>query len=432
MREILLILALLLFITACDNSSKSTPKLTKVNHTTLLVASEGSIINYNLDENNIHWEYKSPLDSTGNRNYFVVDGQSVFMPFESGRLINFDVNTGKVSWRQQIYGNEGALEMSSEENAEAEMLQSVMPLFMSKPLVDGDNVVIASSGQPMLASAYIYSFNLNTGEKTWHENLPTVFNIFAPIKFRGFYFVNSAVYLEKFNAKDGTNTSYGMFDGMPDVAGEPSQNYEPSEFEFPIYCQMQTDGNNIYIGDEQGKIFSFHLDKTANVPNADITDPSNTFIKNPKVFRWVFSDENFSFQRNGLSFLKDGVLFVEMKNGSATESCVFALHAGNGKVKWKKTINGDILNWSLHNDKIVGNTENTVFYTDTNGDNFIETHSERKVLSNIECMDKTHLIYITEKGIEVFDTNTKTAKVVLEKPYSDNQHNNVQIKFIAN
>ncbi|MCV5003864.1 PQQ-like beta-propeller repeat protein, partial [Escherichia coli] len=79
---------------------------TKVEHATLLLATNGSVYNFNLDDYKTTWHYTSPLDSTGNRNFFALDGQNIFMPFESGKLINFDVNTGKIIWKQQIYGNE--------------------------------------------------------------------------------------------------------------------------------------------------------------------------------------------------------------------------------------------------------------------------------------------------------------------------------------
>ncbi len=427
---LLLLLIISSFTISCHNE-KGYP--VKVKHKTLFFSSNGSFINFNLDENKINWEYNSAIDSTGNRNYFAVDGQSVFMSFESGKLINFDLNTGKIIWKHQIYGVEDqVLDMSSAENAEAEMLKPMMPLFMTKPLVDGENIVIASTGQPSVTQGYLYKFSKASGEKKWHEELPTQFNLFAPVKYRNFYFVNSAVFLRKINIEDGSSMSYNMFDANTEVAGQPTQNHEVNQFQYPIYNQMQSDDKNIYIGDEKGRFFCLNLDKNADLPNGDISDFNNTFIKNPKVFKWVFSDESFDFQENNITFLEDGVLYTEMKNGAATQSCLYAIATENGKPKWKKVINGNVLNWSQQNDKIIGNTKNTIFYLDKKGDNFVEIKIEDKPLSNIALMDKTHLIYVTQKGIEVLDTETKTTKIIYKKPHNhQGEHNYVQIKYIG-
>ncbi len=433
MKNILLLIAILLFFTACQNNSSPKAEPTNMKPTTLLVASDGSIFNYNLDKNQISWEYNSPIDSTGNRNFFALDGQNIFMPFESGKFINFDVETGKILWKKQIYGNEDeALAMASGEDAENEYLQARMPLFMTKPLVDNENIVIASTGQPLQTSAWIYSFNRDDGAEKWHGPLPTPYNLFSPVKYRNFYFVNSAIFLEKISAEDGTAYSYGMFDGALEVAGQPIQEYDENQFEHPIYNQMQTDGENLYIGDENGKFYCFYLDKTASLRDGDINDPNNTFIKNPKIFKWTFNDENFDFQSNNITFLDNEILFVEMKNGSATQTCFFALNIKDGKAKWKKIINGDVINWALNKDKIAGNTENTIFYLNTNGENFVEIKIQNKPLSNIEWKDDTHLIYITQNGIEVFDITTKTSKTVFTKSFSDKGNQNyVQIKLIS-
>lgn len=426
-----LVISVSILLSCSKNTSKTEPS--KVEHSTLLVATEGSIFNFNLDKNTISWEYKSPIDTAGNRNLFVLDGQNIFMPFESGKFINFDINTGKAIWQQQLYGNEDQpLSMSNDVNEQNKMLQSMMPLLMSKPLADGQNILIASTGQPMqTGGAWLYSFNKADGVKKWNSELPTVYNYFAPVRYHHYYFSNSAVFLEKYDAERGTGTSYGMFDGDVEIAGQPLQHHEVNQFERPIYTQMQSDGKDLFIGDEQGKIYALHLDENANFPNSDISDPNNTFIKNPKVFKWTFSDEKFNFQRNNITFLEDGTLYTEMKTGTASESCIFAINTDDGKLKWKKILKADILHWALSNEKIIGNTEKTIFYMDADGKNFTEINSKSQPLSNIEMMDETHFIYATRQGIEVFDINTKTAKLVFSKPFRNNEHNNLQIKYIS-
>lgn len=395
---------------------------TQVKHTTLLVATEGSIYNFDLEANKIAWEYNSRLDYEGNRNFFVLNEQNIFMPFESGSFINFDVNTGKIIWKKQIYGRKEVGIIIEAVNTTDHIInvEGLTPLFMSKPLVDEQQIVIASHGQPSRTNPYLYSFDKKTGQTNWQESLPTHFNVFAPIKYKGskfdYYFVNSAVFLEKYGSNSGSRTSYGMFDD--------------NQFDWPIYNQMQTDGKNIFIGDEKGKIYCLPLDENANIPNGSYS-PNNTFIKNPSVFKWIFSDESFTFQENSITFLDNGILYTDIKNSTDNQSAIFAIKTNNGKLKWKKTVKGSILNWTLINDEIIGNTQNTIFSLDVTGENYTEINIPTKPLSNIELLDKGHFIYITQKGIEVFNVNTKKFTVVFDKQFNDNSHNNLQIKLIS-
>lgn len=399
---------------------------TKVTHNTLLIATEGSIYNYNTETNKIAWDYSSELDSEGNRNSFVVNEQNIFMPFESGKLVNFNINSGgEIIWKQQVYGRESnGIEITL--NNEVVNVDNITPLFMSQPLVDNKNVVIASHGYPRTTTPLLYNFNKATGKIIWKERLPTHFNLFAPpVKYKSYppydyYFVNSAVYLEKYGAETGSRYTYGMF--------EDEENYK--HFENPIYAQMQTDGKNIYIGDENGKFYCLPLNEDGStINNLDLSDPENTFIKNPSVFKWTFTDENFTFQSSGNSFLENNILYTVVKNGSATKSAVFAINTNDGTLKWKKIIEGSILNWTLINNEIIGSTSKTIFYL--NEEDYQEFNITRKPLSNIELLDENCFIYITESGIEVFDVNKQKASIIYDKKFNNNSHNTAQLKYIS-
>ncbi|MFB9077214.1 PQQ-binding-like beta-propeller repeat protein [Flavobacterium procerum] len=405
----------LFFIFSCTNKTSSISK-TKADHETLLVATEGTILNYNIEKNKIAWQYKSVRDTIQNRNYFVLDKQQIYMPFESGNLINFDVNTGKIIWNDQTYGSDGEIQFGGEET----LLPSLMPLYITKPFVDEENVVIPTMGHPEKLNAFLYCFNKKTGKKNWYHQLPTNFNHFAPVKCRNYYFVNSAVYLSMHSTDVGVDTSYGMYD----------HNDDKNRFERPIYNQMQSDDKNLYIGDEKGKFYCLELDENASVPNSDIKNPNNTFIKNPKVFKWTFSDPAFSFQKSHITFLEDHILYTEMSSDSEETSCFFALNTTDGKVKWKKIIKNTVLNWTLCNDRIVGYTEKTIFYMDKSGENYIEIPVEDKPISNIEIMSPNQFIYATKKGIEVFDLKTKKEKIIFSKSLIKDPYSNVQIKYI--
>lgn len=423
-----LFIALIFSFLSCKNAEDKV-SITKVNHNTLLLATEGQVLNFNLDENKIAWEYGSKIDSAGNRNYFVVDGQNLFVPFESGKFVNFDIITGKIIWKKEISESDLA-DKSSDENAEAEILKGLMPLIMSKPMIDGQQILIATTAQPTQGVGYLFNLNKADGEEKWRSDLPTVFNLFAPVKYRNNYFVNSAVYLEMFTPESGTSTSYGMFEGA-EISGESPADNQTNQFDKPIYTQMQANDESIFIGDESGKFYCFQLDKNANLPDVDMMDPNNTFTKNPKIFKWTYSDEAFDFQENGIAFLDDNTLFVEMKTGLADKSCIYALDTGNGKLKWKKVVKGSINNWNLKDGKMMGSTDNIIFWLDDNGENYSEMPTKNKVLSNIDLVDKSHLIYVTENGIETLDIKTKETKLTFAKAFRMNSHNNLQIKYIG-
>ena len=414
-----------------NNTPKKTPS--KVDHTTLLVATEGNIFNFDLDKNTIAWQYKSPIDSAGNRNLFVLDGQNIFMPFESGKFINFDLNTGKIIWQQQIYGNEGTpMSMSNDPNAEAAVLRPLVPLFMAKPLVDDQNILMVSAGQPEnVKSAWLYNFNRTNGERKWLSELPTVYNYFAPVKYRDSYFVNSAVFLNKYSIQNGTDTSYGMFDGDVEIAGQPRQHHEPNQFANTTYSQVQTDGEHLFITEDSGNIYALNLNKDGNLPDGDISDPNNTFIKNPKVFKWAFQDKTYGSHKSNRFFLKDGTLYIEFGLPIDGRSCLFTLNADDGKMKWRKMIPSEIKSWTLSDEKIIGYTAKGIFYMDTNGENYTEFNVKNLPISDITSIDKTHFVYITQKGIEIFDTAHKTANLVVAKAFNNNEYNNLQIQYIS-
>lgn len=401
---------------------------TKVDHATLLVATEGSVYNFDLDEKRLSWKYDSPLDTLGNRNFFAIDGQHLFIPFESGSLKNFDINTGQIIWKQQIDGSKSSgMEINTGEDEIIEV-ENLRPLFMSKPLIDNKNIVIASHGQPTTTIPFLYSFDKNTGQIIWQEPLPTHFNIFAPIKYKGarfnYYFVNSAVYLEKYGANTGSRTSYGMY-------LSEKQN-KKNRFKRPIYNQMQTDGRNLFIGDENGSFYCLPLTEEANVRTQDIEGPNNTFRNNPSVFTWIYNDETFENAGNQITFLGDKVLFADVRDDVADQSALLAINTTDGLLKWKKALLGRILNWTLLDNKIVGYTDDSIFQIDVSGQNFVEFEIKNKPLSNIEQIDSSHIIYITQQGIEVLDLNTKKANLVIQKTFNENHYNNVQIKYIVN
>jgi len=396
---------------------------TEVDHTTLIVATEGSLYNFDLDAYELNWRYTSDLDSDGNRTSFVIHEQSIFMPFESGKLFSFEVNTGEIIWKKYVNGRDN-FGVSIDLDGPPDVF-GLTPLFMSKPLIDRDRIVIASHGQPHSTKPYLYSFDTETGATHWQKLLPTHFNYFAPAKYRShkfdYYFTNSAIHLDQYGSNSGSRYSFGL----------PDSDAGNSLFTEPLYNQMQTDRNSLYLGDESGKLYSLPLDKEARVVEEDKFPASNTDTESTYPFKWVFSDENFTSQRNQITFLQDGVLYTDIQNDSTRQSKIVAINAQNGSVKWEQIVEGRIDSWALLGNKVVGSTENTIFYVDTAGQDFTEVRVENKPLSNIDRFDDDTYLFVSERGIEQFTVNSAQTEVVYPMLFNDNHHNNVQIELIS-
>lgn len=94
-------------------------------------------------------------------------------------------------------------------------------------------------------------------------------------------------------------------------------------------------------------------------------------------------------------------------------------------------IPSEIKNWAFSGGKIINTTAKGIFYMGTNVENYTEFYVKNSPISGIESIDKTHFVYVTPQGIEVFDTASKTAKLVIAKVFNKNEYNNLQIKYIA-
>ncbi|RZK13946.1 MAG: hypothetical protein EOO86_19450, partial [Pedobacter sp.] len=78
--------------------TKSNEEKTIADHETLIVSTHGKVMNINLEQNKIQWQYQSKYNPEGNRNLFSLSDDLLVQPFESGELIAFNLNTGKILW----------------------------------------------------------------------------------------------------------------------------------------------------------------------------------------------------------------------------------------------------------------------------------------------------------------------------------------------
>ena len=416
-------------ISSCTN--KSTTENVTADNETLIVSTHGKVMNINLEQNKIQWQYQSKYNPEGNRNLFSLSDSLLVQPFESGELIAFNVNTGKILWQDHILGggdgNEDAV-ATADGQLDTAFVNKKKPLFMTQPLIAENSVYITSTNQPQSSDVpALYNFNRKTGEKIWIENLPTVFNLFKPVLHNNFVFVNSAVYLNMYSKNEGTNTSYGVFDGADELP-----NAEKSQFIDPIYVQMQSDGKKLYVGDENGKFYALHFDSKNSLPVSDIMDPNNTFAKNTKLFEWIFEDPSISsIQEDGNTYIYGDYILAAVNQKDKTEPAIIAIDKSNGKLKWKTELKG-IEEWRLVGDKITASNGELIYLLNTDGKitSTIKTEKQFAPISNIEIDKNDDLIYATEQGIVKYEVKTKKFVVLLKQVFKKEYHDYFQVKYL--
>lgn len=412
--------------------NKNVEEKTLADNETLIVSTQGKVMNINLDQNKIQWQYQSRYNLDGNRNLFSLSDDILVQPFESGELIVFNINTGKILWQEHILGGGDGNEVgvaTMDGKLDTAFVNTLKPLFMTQPLITENNVYITSTNQPESTNQpALYNFNKRTGEKIWVENLPTVFNLFKPVFHNDFIFVNSAVYLNMYSKNEGTSTSYGAFDGADELPDA-----ESSQFTHPIYAQMLSDGKNLYVGDEKGRFYALHFDKNNILPVSDVTDPNNTFSKNPKLFEWKFNDPNISsIQEDGNTYLYDNYILAAVNQTEKPQPAIIAIDKNTGKLKWKTELKG-IEEWRLVGDKITATDGELIYIVDINGKitNTIKTTKQYAPISNIEMNKNQDLIYATEQGVVKYNTETKKFALIVKQAFVKNYHNYFQIKYLS-
>lgn len=422
------VLSILLF-SGCSN--KPAEEGIIADHETLIVSTHGKVMNINLEHNKIQWQFQSKYNPEGNRNLFSLSDSLLVQPFESGELIAFNLNTGKILWQEHILGGGGGNEdavATADGQLDTAFVNTKKPLFMTQPLIAENNVYISSTNQPQSSDVpALYNFNKKTGEKIWVENLPTVFNLFKPVLHHNFVFVNSAVYLNMYSKNEGTNTSYGVFDGADDFPKA-----EPNQFVKPIYVQMQSDGKKLYVGDENGKFYALDFGDGNSLSNADVTDPNNTFAKNPKLFNWIFEDPNISsIQEDGNTYIYDDYILASVNQKGKTEPAIIAIDKSNGKLKWKTELKG-IEEWRLVGDKITATNGELIYLLATDGKILLTIKTDRQFapISNIEIDKNDDLIYATEQGIVKYEVKTKNFSVLLKQAFKKEYHDYFQVKYL--
>lgn len=400
------------------------------------VSTAGQLLRFDLEPATLRWAHRSRQDAEGNRNAFAQAAGTLYLPFESGKLVAFDAATGDIRWTQYANMGDGAADAVMDGDGETLIDPQGRPYYMSQPLLAGDFVYIATAGPPQHAQPRLQVLQRSDGALAGSDGVQTPYNLFAPVACRGHVFVNSAIYLSKYSAQ-GSATSYGL--------------HEQAAFEAPLYAQMQCDGKALYLGDERGRFYALPLDADANVPGeGDIGDPNNSFTGRPEVLRWTYQSDRFprlvNSAVNSTALLGKGQLVVAVRQDDERRDALIALDTDNGQERWTYAPEGRIAQWSADSSGIVGYTEvapgspgaatqptTQLFVLDARGQ-LQARHalaSEFQPLSNVVRAANGDLVFVTERGIAQLSAATGQARLSIAHPFARLEHDTVRIEALA-
>lgn len=413
MKKLLLKLLILLGLVSCDNTQQSgSSREVKVDvpNETLLVSSKGRLANFNLETKKITWEYVSKEDAALNlnRNLFSYDSENIYLPFESGRFISAQINSGKINWNlapQTTSFMNQIMDASMDENGEIQFDEqsSEYVVFMSQPLIYDEFVYIASCKRDATNKSKFYIFNKKDGSTHLVDENSTHYNFFKPVENNSNIYTTSAIYLDM-HYKHGTFAGYGL--------------YEDAAFENPLYIQIQANKNSLFLGDDKGVIYALAVGEIGLEKKGDISDPKNNFIDRKDLFEWKYKSEKYRYVYNLNTVLTKDFYIVNLRAENEQNDAIIALNIENGKEAWIYENEGQIENWHLVNDKITAFTNDKLFMIDLNGKLLFELPTTDKNLapiSNIEINNQNNLIYLSINGI--VEVNIETKKTELIIPY---------------
>lgn len=418
MRKIFQTAVLSLFI-SCNFSEKISTEI-KVPNETLIVSSKGKLFNFNLETKKLVWQYISKEDTLNNRNRFTYDAENIYMPFESGRLIGANINSGKIIWNHNFvnpsYLATDNTNSDDENKVEGNSDGYLGPIFMSRPLVSDSKLYIASAGRPETFKSEFFVINTKDGKVIRTNKNSTNYNYYQPVENKGNIYVNSAVFLD-LHYQSGSDRN-----GINENAA----------FENTIYTQMQASKNRLFVGDEYGKFYSSEINEDGFVNAGNNSSPSSNYVKNKDFFEWTYQSEKYPGLGDDQTALVDDLLIVCKKSEDEGKMALIAIDSKSGKENWIFQPENIIKNWQVVNQKeITVYTKNKIFVLDLKGIiNFeIPIDNSFYPVSNIEINSKNELLYISGKGIITIDRRTKQTKLLVAHTFYPSSNPLNQIKY---
>ncbi|MCA4792984.1 PQQ-binding-like beta-propeller repeat protein [Myroides odoratimimus] len=419
MKKLLVSLTALFAFFGCQNK-QTQDTVVNVSNQTVVFSSSGKVVNFDLDNKKVVWEYTSAQDEGANRNKFTFDENTLYMPFESGKLVALDFLTGKEKWVFTA-PQTGVMDMAvGDEGSNA--ADRGEPYFMSQPLQYQDKVYMVSIGGGN--DPYFYVINKTDGSEYKIEGIETKYNLSQPVLCQEMVFVNSGIYLNKYSLK-GTGTSYGMYEGIT--------------FDSPLYAQMRSDGETLYFGEEDGMFYAIPFNENADVKgdNDDIMDPKNNFKDNLSIYKWRYQSKEYSrlaTNADSNTALYGKTYVVQVRKSDSDAQALIGLNAKTGEEQWSYGSTEEIVNWHKSGEHLIGYTMTMVFVLDFQGKE-LATYpitEEFKPLTNIEETKDGQLVFLTTRGVTTIDKTSKQAKVLIAYETKEEYHNTAYIKYFKN
>lgn len=416
MRKIL-ITAVLSGLISCHSSEKTSVPATVPNET-LIVSGKGKLFNFNLETRKLTWQYISKEDTLVNRNRFTYDSENIYMPFESGRLIGANIVSGKVVWDHNFI-NPSYLAVDNADNmdaAEDHSDKDLGPVFMSKPLVSGNMLYIASAGRPETFKSDFFVIDAKNGNVIRTNRNSTNYNYFQPVENKGNIYVNSAVFLD-LHYQSGSDRN-----GMNENAA----------FEHPLYTQMQTSGSRLLFGDDYGQFYACDINEDGFVNAGSNATPVSNYTRSEHFFEWTYQSDKYPGLGDDQTALLNNLLIVCKESEDERKMALIAIDSRSGKEKWIFQPEDIIKNWQVVNEKaITAYTKNKILVLDSEGKVNFEAPIDPSLypVSNIEINSKNELLYISGKGIVMLNRKTKRAALLIAHTFYPSSIPLNQIKY---
>lgn len=413
-----LVLLSLFGLTACEKTTEETVKKTHYDQNYLLIAHHENLINYNLDDQKIQWQYQSRFDkNSSNGNLFTVDDHRVYMPYESGVINAFDIISGDALWQQEVEFecNGGPFARSSADDA----MDEFRPLLMSQATIYDGRLYIPSTGE---AQSCLYVYDINTGEQLANPELPTRYNIYAPVVNQYGAFSNGAIYLSSFSSNPENILTKGQL-----------------TFDTPIYSPLYAAGDWLYVTSEKNEITAIDVSDTNNTGNLPIKWQKNylTDQENSIAPRVILADKM-------LYMIADKIQYIPQADDSRTwqyDLILRAIDLKSGEVNWTQLIENVFAStpkdFQVGNHYFVISNAQTVAFVDKTtrqiAAKFTVGDSIPEIESNIVEKDDNTFIYLSKQNLIELDVAKQTVQSIelnnltLSKPHDSYDHFQIQL-----
>ncbi|RZK57389.1 MAG: pyrrolo-quinoline quinone [Pedobacter sp.] len=318
---------------------------------------DGELFSYNLVSEKINWRTKATdADRKMCGNKLTINNGIVYVPFINGEIYALNNQTGAPFWKTRL-GN----------------IKNEIIIKNQAPVIVGNNLYLTTQN----GNSNIYALDIKDGGLIWNYRVAYPYNHLPVLYFNDKIFTQSAPNFYSFEAKTGKAL------------------YQRG-FKKAMYGKAVTDGKNVFIADEDTKLFALSPDKLDLLWQFDL--PKDQYNIGEKIF---CQSENVFFASKG-----------------SDTSLVYAVKSETGKLVWKTDFKGQYIKYiSPQNEFLWGYTESgLLFKLDLKtGKTVLQTQLKNLPISNIEFKNDQTLLYYCQSGLVQFDVNQKTEAIIYLK-----------------